>query len=76
MSPRAVDNYMIDLTGYTGWSGVVETRDLLQGCLAVLCGKKAKVVTAEEANQFTSAGWEALRHLTDLVNFVAGSNQG
>jgi hypothetical protein len=76
MSPRAVENYMIDLTGYSGWSGVVETRDILQGCLTLLCGKKAKAVTSQEGDRFTAAGWEALRQLTDLVNIVAESNRG
>jgi hypothetical protein len=75
-APLSVEAYMIELTGYAGWMGVIEVRDILRGCLASLCGKKGRAVTSDEANRFTSVGWAALRQLTVLVDAVASSVQG
>lgn len=62
---------MIDLTGYAGWKGVAETRDILSRALTSICGKSAKALTPEEANSFESAAAEALRRLSELVLRVA-----
>jgi len=66
-SPQAVEIYMVDLTGYAGWKGVAETRDILSRTLVSICGKSAKVLTSEEADSFESAAGDALRRLSELV---------
>ena len=74
--PVLVEDYMIDITGYAGWKGVVETRDILRGVLVSICGKGAKALTSTEASNFIAAASEALRHLSALVVFVADLSGG
>jgi len=75
-SPADIEFYMVNLTGYRGWRGVIETRDILRGTLASICGKNTKALTYIEANSFDSAVLEALNQLNRLVNGVANFARG
>jgi hypothetical protein len=76
MTPNGVELYMIDLTGFAGWRGIIETRDLLSGSLALVCGKSAEALTPEEADLFVTAGQQALQQLNRLVRSVVESAPG
>jgi hypothetical protein len=76
MSPTGVEVYMLNLTGYSGWKGVIETRDILRRTLASICGKNSKALTPTEANYFDSVVFEASSHLARLVNSVANLARG
>jgi hypothetical protein len=64
---------MTELTGWAGWQGVVEVRDILRGTLATLCGKRGEAVEPTEVILFVTAAGDALRHWGTLVNDVAES---
>jgi hypothetical protein len=76
MTPNGVELYMIDLTGFAGWRGVIETRDLLSGSLVLVCGKSAEALTPEEADLFVTTAQQALGQLSTLVRNVAISAPG
>jgi hypothetical protein len=68
---------MLDLTGYLGWKGVAEARDILSRTLVSICGKSAKALAPEQASSFESAAERAFERLSELVRevtlLVAGS---
>jgi hypothetical protein len=70
MTPGSVDAYLFTLTGYTGWRGVVEARDILRRTLNTICGKSASSLESDDVRLFVLAGGRAFEQLEQLVNAV------
>lgn len=77
MTPAGIEIYMVDITGFTGWRGVIETRDTLRDTLSLLCGKRGEAaVTFVEMDLFITAARRAFEHLNDLVSAVVEAVPG
>jgi hypothetical protein len=73
MTPAGVDRHLADLTGVSGWRGVIESRNILRSTLIVVCGLGGKTTGQAEAAEFARVALRALQRWQDLVNRVAGS---
>jgi hypothetical protein len=73
MNGPDIERYMVAITGWAGWHGVIEARDILRSTLATLCGKRGQAVQPAEVILFVTAADHAFRHWRTLVNDVAES---
>ena len=71
MTSTGVDSHLYDLTGVSGWKGVIDSRDALRGTLIVVCGSNGKAVGDAEADRFRSVALRALRQWENLIRIVA-----
>lgn len=70
MTSVGVDSHLYDLTGVSGWRGVIESRNILRTTLIVACGSKGKAVGEAEADRFTTVASRAFSQWERLIRMV------
>lgn len=66
-TPRGIERQLSAITGVTGWQGVVESRNVLRGVVALLCGQGGGTVSQTDAGRFVRVVVDALGQWQQLV---------
>lgn len=67
-TPRGLERRLSEVTGVTGWQGVVESRNVLTGIVALSCGQVGSTVSRTDAGRFVRVVVRALDQWQQLVN--------
>jgi hypothetical protein len=73
MTAAGIEGYMAAHTGWAGWRGAIEARDILRGSVAMLCGKRGEAVEPAQVILFVTAGEDALQRWSTLINNTVAS---
>lgn len=68
-----IENQLVDLTGFSGWAGIIRSRNILRGALSAVCGKAARRVSPQEVITIINAAESAHDRLRRLVSDFANS---
>jgi len=72
MTPVGVERHLQDLTGISGWRGVIESRNILRRTMDALSRRGGAAALSQlEARRFVRVVLRALEHWQDLVNQAA-----
>lgn len=67
MTPRGIERQLSAITGVTGWQGVVESRNILRGVVALLHDQGRGTVSQTDAGRFVRVVVRALGQWQQLV---------
>jgi hypothetical protein len=65
--PSSVEAYMEVVTGYSGWQGIVETRNILRSTVQRICRGSSRHLAPDDVALFISVGDQAFSRLNQLV---------
>jgi hypothetical protein len=68
-----IENQLPELTGFTGWSGIIRSRDILRDTVSAICRKEARQVRPSEVIMIVNMTDSVFAELRRLVEAFADS---
>lgn len=68
-----IENQLSELTGFTGWSAIIRSRDILRNAAGTICGKEARRLKSSEIIMIIRASDTALAQWRRIVDEFSAS---
>jgi hypothetical protein len=75
LTSHSIERQFSEVTGVSGWRGVIESRDILRGTIVLVCGQGTRAVSQADARKFVAVVMRSLDQWQDLVK-EAGQGPG
>jgi hypothetical protein len=67
LTSQRIERQFSEVTGVSGWRGVIESRDILRGTIVLVCGHGTAVVSQADARKFVAVIMRSLDQWQKLV---------